>query len=79
MHKYKVGDVVHICNEYGIYLGKHKIIELDVRSGTPTYYYENSDTPWFSVDERHVSQDPEYILGLMWNKLVYYRKEGSTC
>jgi len=79
MHKYKIGDVVHICNEYGIYLGKRKIVGLDVSLGKPRYFYENSDTPWFSVEEKCVSQDPEYILELMWNKLTYYRKEGGTC
>jgi hypothetical protein len=79
MHKYKVGDVVHICNDYGIYLGKHKIIELDERTGKPTYFYENSDTPWFSVHEMYVSQDPEYILELMWDKLTHYRSTGETC
>ena len=77
-YKYKVGDIVHICNDYGIYLGKHKIIELGERSGKPTYFYEGSDTPWFSVHESSISTDPEEILELMWKRMTEYR-QGITC
>jgi len=73
--EFKVGDVVHICNNYGIYLGKHKITELDERLGKPYYNYEGNETPWCSISEVSVSKDPEYILYLMWNRLIYWRNE----
>ena len=78
MYKFKVGDIVHIINPYGIYLGKHKIIELDERVGTPTYYYENSDTPWYSVSESNIFNNAESALEAMWERLNFYRKNGEV-
>lgn len=50
-HQYKIGDKVVFTNDFGVCWGVKTIIELDERSGEPTYHYEGSDTPWFSVDE----------------------------
>lgn len=51
MHEFNVGDKVIYTNPQGVCWGLKVISELDTRSGRPTYYYEDSDTPWYSVCE----------------------------
>jgi len=50
-HKFAVGDKVIFTNDFGVCWGVKTIIALDERSDKPTYHYQHSDTPWFSVHE----------------------------
>ena len=58
-HKFKVGDKVVYTNPQGVCWGVKTIIALDDRTYDmwgdvkclPTYHYEGSDTPWYSVSE----------------------------
>lgn len=50
-HKFQVGDKVVYTNSFGVCWGVKVITELDERSERPTYHYEDSDTPWYSVCE----------------------------
>lgn len=60
-HKFKVGDKVVYTNDFGVCWGVKTIVSLEYRPTTrdddgpqrPTYHYEGTDTPWFSVDERN--------------------------
>lgn len=82
-HKYAVGDKVIFTNVFGVCWGVKTITALDERNG-PTYHYEGSDTPWFSVAEVHFClADAEDILvdATMTKeiKCVYFqRKYGFT-
>lgn len=59
-HKYSVGDRVVYVNDFGVVWGIKTIIELDERTNKPTYYYEGSETPWYSVNEENfVAPEPE--------------------
>lgn len=73
-HKYRVGELIHICNEYGIYLGLCMITGVEHRGKEPTYYYEGSDTPWYSVPERCCFKSPSKILAAMKDRLDAYRR-----
>lgn len=53
-YKYAVGDKVVFVNDFGVVWGIKTIIGLDERTNKPTYYYEGSDTPWFSVNENNL-------------------------
>lgn len=64
-HRFAVGDSVVYTNDFGVCWGVKTIIELDERSGEPTYHYAGSDTPWFSVSERNLAPaDEEDLLHL---------------
>lgn len=76
--KYKIGDMVHICNDYGIYLGHFKIIGIGERTGRTVYYYDGSETPWFAESERNCFDSPVEILHAMKARLNYYRKYGDV-
>lgn len=52
-HKFSIGDQVVYTNPFGVCWGVKTITALDERSGRPTYHYEGSDTPWFSVGEEN--------------------------
>lgn len=52
-HKYKPGDKVIFTNIFGVCWGVKTITKLDERNG-PTYYFEPTDTPWFSTAEEHL-------------------------
>lgn len=54
-HKYKVGDLVVFTNTFGVCWGIKKVVGLDSRCDSPTYYIEPTDSPWFSTDESHLS------------------------
>jgi hypothetical protein len=54
-YKFSVGDQVIFTNDFGVCWGAKTIIGLDERSGLPTYHYEGSDTPWFSVHEKNLT------------------------
>lgn len=52
-YKFAVGDKVIYVNDFGVVWGVKTIIELDERTRKPTYYYEGSETPWYSVNEEN--------------------------
>ena len=52
-YKFAVGDRVVYTNDFGVCWGVKTVTELDTRGHGPTYHYEGSDTPWFSVDEKN--------------------------
>lgn len=55
------------------------IIELDERSDKPTYHYEDSYTPWFSVDEDNlVKADSDDLerLDVRENWTYFQKKYG---
>lgn len=52
-HKFSIGDQVVYTNDFGVCWGVKTITALDQRTGSPTYHYEDSDTPWYSVNERN--------------------------
>lgn len=60
-HKYQVGDKVIYTNDFGVCWGVKTITSLEYRATTrddngpqrPTYHYEGTETPWFSVDEKN--------------------------
>ena len=59
-HKFAVGDKAIFVNDFGVVWGIKTFIALDERSGKPTYHYEGSDTPWYSVDENNfITPEPE--------------------
>ena len=53
-YKFKVGEKVNWINSNGVDLGVRTIIELDERTGRPTYYIDPIDTPWYSVGEEEL-------------------------
>lgn len=53
-YKYAIGEKVVYVNDFGVVWGIKTIIGLDERTNKPTYYYEGSDTPWFSVNENNL-------------------------
>jgi len=68
-HKFKVGDRVIYTNDFGVCWGVKTITECTSRPWTredypqrPTYHYEGSDTPWFSVDENNFKLATEHDL-----------------
>lgn len=52
-HKFSVGDKVIFTNDFGVCWGVKEITGLDERTGRPTYFFEPTDTPWFSSGEEH--------------------------
>jgi hypothetical protein len=52
-YKFKVGDKVVMTNDFGVCWGVKTILDLGERTNMPTYGYEDSDTPWFQVNERN--------------------------
>ena len=67
-HQFKVGDKVIFTNIFGVCWGVKTITALDERNG-PTYFYEPSDTPWFSVSERNLKPADEQDIRMMKNGL----------
>lgn len=64
-YRYSVGDHVVFTNVFGVCWGVKTITALDERGG-PTYHYVPTDTPWFSVAERHLApaDDEDRIMDL---------------
>lgn len=61
-HKFNIGDKVVFTNDFGVCWGVKTISAQDERNGVPTYHYEGSETPWFSVSEQNfVKATPEDI------------------
>jgi len=52
-HKFSIGDKVVFTNDFGVCWGVKTITEQEKRCGAPTYHYEDSETPWFSTNERN--------------------------
>ncbi len=52
-HKFKISDKVIYTNDFGVWWGVKIIEQLDKRSGKPTYFHKDTDTPWFSIEEDH--------------------------
>lgn len=66
-HKYKVGDKVVFTNTFGVCWGVVTITELASRTEKPTYFYEPTDTPWFSTQEEHLTlADEEDLIMSRW-------------
>lgn len=66
-HQFNVGDLVVYTNDFGVCWGVKTITALDERTGQPTYHYEGSDTPWYSVNERNfVKADVEDRVMDLW-------------
>lgn len=63
-YKYAIGDKVVLVNDFGVVWGVKKIIGLDERTNQPTYYYEGSDTPWYSVPEENLrpATDEDFMM-----------------
>lgn len=52
VRKFKIGDYVNWTNEFGVNLGKRKIIGFGSRLGRYCYFIDPIDTPWFPIYER---------------------------
>lgn len=63
-HKFKIGDKVIFTNVFGVCFGVNTISGLDVRTNRPTYFYEESDTPWFSTCETNLQLADEEDFGM---------------
>lgn len=69
-HKFNVGDQVVFTNCFGVCWGVKKITSLEWRPTTrddegpqkPCYHYEDTDTPWYPVDEDHLTLATEEDL-----------------
>jgi hypothetical protein len=55
-HKFTVGTKVVYTNDFGICWGIKTITGHDTRGYRNTYHIENSDTPWYSIDERNFTK-----------------------
>lgn len=63
-HQFKVGDKVIYTNDFGVCWGVKIIIHCAIFPTTrhedgpqePRYHYEGTDTPWFPVAERNLTQ-----------------------
>lgn len=77
-HKFSVGDKVIFTNDFGVCWGIKIITALDTRTydmwgepiTKPTYHYEGTDTPWFSVDEENfTAPDQDDLILYEWQRL----------
>ena len=62
--KFKVGDVVIYTNDYGVCWGCHMILEVEydkIRGWL--YYIDPTETPWYGVPERCLSELPPKAKG----------------
>lgn len=65
--KFSVGEKVVFVNDFGVCWGVKTIIGLDVRMNRPTYFYDKSDAPWFSVSEDNlIKADEEDLIMDLW-------------
>ncbi len=79
-HKFSIGDKVVYTNDFGVCWGVKTISGLDSRSDQPTYYYEGSETPWFSVDESNfvLANDVDIIADVSNNTAYFQERHGFT-
>lgn len=83
-HKFKVGDKVIYVNDFGVCWGVKTITSLETRTydlwgepyTKPTYHYEGSDTPWYSVDETNLTKATQSDLTASHSELQH--KYGFT-
>lgn len=55
--KYQIGDTVICINDNGVNLGVKKIIGRQLTGyGSPAYYIEPTDTPWYRVPESNLKE-----------------------
>ena len=87
-HKFKVGDKVVYTNPFGVCWGVKTIISLEARTydlwgddkTVPTYHYDGTDTPWYSVGEENFKlADTEDLAANDPFDWVYFQaKHGFT-
>jgi hypothetical protein len=79
-YKFSIGDKVIFTNDFGVCWGVKTIIGHAERTGMPTYHYEDSDTPWFSVHEENLTlaTDEDILLDFDENVRYFQTKYGFT-
>lgn len=56
-HKYAIGEVLFYVNDYGVFWGERRVVELSDPfrpGGEPRYYVETSSAPWFPIGESNL-------------------------
>lgn len=79
-HKFSIGDKVVYTNDFGVCWGVKTISGLDDRGFGPTYHYEGSETPWFSVDESNfvLANGVDIIADAINNTAYFQEIHGFT-
>jgi hypothetical protein len=60
--KFKIGDKVDFVNDYGIVFPDREISGVEIGNfGETRYFTKESDTPWYSSDEKHFHHIGKYV------------------
>lgn len=85
--KFRVGDMVHFTNDYGVYWGTFKVINIETDCSYSQsrigYYLEGCETPWYAHKEQSLrlftgsEQDIDLFKKHVELSQMYYSDEDN--